>query len=160
MRGFAILLLLLGLWFTTMFMSASVSRASNTDGRTLHDLCLTMGSGGITGRWYTMVAAKVHPAAKGSWWDARVWHSEGLEMLPRFRISPPDGAYQVQISRSLFIPLWVPLAAWIFLWPWLMHRSDEKEARIYGGPPRGPEDGDGITSPLPSSAPPEPGHLR
>jgi hypothetical protein len=32
----------------------------------------------------------------------------------------------------VFVPLWIPLIAWVFLWPLWMHRADKKEAAIFG----------------------------
>lgn len=35
-------------------------------------------------------------------------------------------------SLYLFLPLWIPLLCWVFLWPLWMHRADKKEAAIFG----------------------------
>ena len=50
------------------------------------------------------------------------------------KLSPKVGWRNEHDYRSLylFVPLWIPLLGWVFLWPLWMHRADKKEAAIFG----------------------------
>ena len=146
-RGFAFLLFLLGTWLAAMFTDARVAWTSSNS-RSSRAIRVDIGWGGIGGSWtesrYTAryMTSRFGATPPTSRWESSITKGKGARLAPEFRTTRLVNKFQTEDARFFFLPLWIPLPAWLLLWPWQMYRRDKKEDSLYGGSAPLPLEGD------------------
>lgn len=126
--GLLLLLILLAAWLLTMAKGGRF--LYNYDGTNSEHRCrIALRSGGLDldfDHW-TLAKGTGTPSPRSEWrFDSA--SSIGATLSAEFEWRN-EHDYR---SLHLFVPLWIPLLGWVFLWPLWMHRADKKEAAIFG----------------------------
>ena len=118
--GFWILIFLFVCWAWSCYFRVEVTHTS-ASGRQM-EITVTKGRLSLNS-WQWAGTPTLLPR-----WEFRSSKLIGFEGMPRFsRTDTPMGVY-----HRLFIPLWIPLAAWLILWRlWLRHAHKKAGANLF-----------------------------
>ncbi len=131
--GLLILLFLLAAWILTMTRSFHTNYGASNSGSWMR-VFSSVGGGGL--QLDSQHYAYTTPRSRASSSDWRSWTSDGLgvRFLPELKWTDELDVRYRERSLKVFLPFWLPLLGWTFIWPLWMHRADKKEALLFGNP--------------------------
>ena len=129
--GLLVMLLLFGAWIHSMQRGISVIYW--TEGKDAINLTAGITQGGLQAEYAFWANAGSGATTRTRHWLAH-GSPAGARLIPRLEWKKRMQSGLPLRYFQLFIPLWIPLLAWIGYWLWWMRRGDVKEDKLYGDP--------------------------
>lgn len=131
--GLGILVFLLAVWITSAALFLRATHAHVTPPRQWREASFWLGNGGIGVEW-NVWKIESGSFASISEWSTYSGRARDIGIAPSLVWKEQGGTRDFGIAAvksSIFLPLWLPVLAWLGIWLLWMHRSDKKEEAFY-----------------------------